>query len=450
MTLAPCRPQRAWAWALGVVALALAVLSHNLATEPEFVDEWAYVSQAFYFDLLAQPDHPLWLDYPALDLPPLPKYLIGLSLKAAGYRLPPPTAAADWYRNTSSKSGTRAMLVAARWPSVISGAIGCMALFAIGTMARGVPLGLIASTLLLANPLYRMLARRAMADAPTEALVLLTAAIGLWAWKRVIEGKWGAGRGVLVLALAGVPAGLAVLSKLNGGLGLMTLGAWAGLGLVRGQVPVRRRLAMVGGTLLAGLVAFGMFVVGNPLLTSQPARVPKAIQTLAEGGLVARNRAVIAHRLSVPRGQQEMFPHNALRTLPEKAAAVAVQGFGRFGPLGQKRFDETRQIWWFDSTRRYDWNQDAGALLWLPLVLAGVGMLGLWGRRQWQRAEAPTSWAVLIQAGLALVVVTVMLPLAWDRYFLGLQPGASLAGAAALVAMGDWIWARCRRTGDAA
>lgn len=444
------RPSRAWAWALAVGALALAVLAHDLPAEPEFVDEWAYVSQAFYFDLLAQPDHPFWLSYHALDLPPLPKYLIGASLRLAGHRPPPPATADAWHDNTLRRFGTHTMLVAARRPSVLCGAIGCMALFAIGTIARGIPLGLVASGLLLANPLYRMLSRRAMADAPTEALVLLTAALGLWAWKRLLNGQWSTGKALLVWTLAGVPAGLAVLGKLNGGLGLMTLCAWAMLGMILPFVPVRRRLALLGGTLMAGIVAFGVFVLGNPLLTAQPARVPASVQPLAKAGLIGRTQAVIEHRLNVPRGQQTLFPDDALESLPEKAAAVAVQGFGRFGPMGRKRFDPKRKIWWFDSTRRYDWAQDAGGLLWLPVVLSGVMVLGTWGRRQLRQAEAPTSWAVLIQAGLALLVVTAMLPLAWDRYFLGLQPGVSLAGASALVALFEWFYRwRCCRSKDA-
>ncbi len=446
MSFAPHRWLRVWVPAVAVGALAMAVLAHDLPAEPEFVDEWAYVSQAFYWDLLSRPNHPYWLDYAALDLPPLPKYLIGASLQLSGHRPPPPASAAAWYRDTSSKSGDHAMLVAARWPSVLCGAVGCMAIFAIGTIARGIPLGLLASGLLLANPLYRMLSRRAMADAPAEALLLLTAAIGLWAWKRLLNADWSSAKGVLVLTLAGIPAGLAVLAKLNGGLGLMTLCAWATLGLALPGVPVRLRLALLHGTFLAGIVAFGVFVAGNPLLTAAPARVPAALRPLAEGGLIARTRAVIQHRLGVPRGQQKLFPHNALETVPEKAAAVAVQGFGRFGPLGRKRFDPERNVWWFDSTRRYDWNQDAGALAWLPLVALGGVALGIWGRGQFRGSGPPTCWAVLVQAGLALVVVTAMLPLAWDRYFLGLQPGASLAGAAAAVAVLERgaRWWRCR------
>jgi hypothetical protein len=446
---APDRPRRAraWPWALGVGIAALAVLGSDLAAEPEFADEWAYVSQAFYVDLLAQPDHPLWLDYPALDLPPLPKYLVGAALKTAGYPLPPPASAVAWYRDTSSRAGTHAMLTAARWPSVACGAIGCVALFAIGTLARGRALGLLAAALLLANPLYRMLARRAMADAPTEALVLTTAAIGLWAWKGLVGDRLRPWAGFGLLALAGIPAGLAVLAKLNGGLGLMTLGAWAVLGAALVEVPARRRLALLGGTAVAGAVAFGVFVLGNPLLTAAPRPVPAAVRGLATAGLVGRTDAVIRHRLGVPRDQQTLFPDDALETLPEKAAAVAVQGFGRFGPLGQKRLDPRRRIWWFDSTRRYDWAQDAGAVAWLPAVLAGAVVLARRGRGERRAGGPPASWAVLVQAGLALLVVTAFLPLAWDRYFLGFQPGASLLGAAALLAAFDAARSLARRAG---
>ena len=102
-----------------------------------------------------------------------------------------------------------------------------------------------------------------------------------------------------------------------------------------------------------------------------------------------------------------------------------MQGFGRFGLFGPRHSD---------STRRYDWAQDRGAVVWLPCVVAGAAWAWSHGRRQLGRGEPPTAWAILVEAAVALAAVTAYLPLAWDRYYLPLQPGSALLAAGAVVA----------------
>ncbi len=114
---------------------------------------------------------------------------------------------------------------------------------------------------------------------------------------------------------------------------------------------------------------------------------------------------------------------------------VAVQGFGRFGPLGPRKSD---------STRRYDLAQDWGAVLWFPLVLAGLGRSLLLGGRQFGIGQPPAAWALALWACLALTVVTAYLPMAWDRYQLPIQAPAALLAA---IPLGEaWIAARTRIT----
>lgn len=430
---------------------AFGVFAFRLSEEPDFVDEWAYVSQAFYMDLLLQPEHPLWLEYPALDLPPLPKYLIGASLRLQGYRPPPSAKWADWYRDTHTKYGPPEMLTAARWPSVVMGALGCLAIFAIGTIAVNRRVGVLAALLLMLDPLYRMHARRAMSDVPAEALILATAAVGLLAWREILAGRWAPTRGVPAYILAGVLGGLAVLSKFNGVLGLFDLGVWLLLALALPAIRWDRRLVVLGGTLLTGIIALGTFTLLNPFLTANPRQGLSApARIIAEKPIWERMALLVEHRLSVPREQQTIFPHNALLTVDAKLAAVAVQGFGRFGPLGQKRVDAEHPNGWFDSTRRYDREQDWGALIWLPLVLIGAARAFQRGRAQWKSAQPPTAWALLLQAMTALVVVTAFLPLAWDRFFLSIQPGSSLLAAVALVGAWDALRERFSATASEA
>ena len=101
-----------WLGETVVGLLTAASFAYDLSAEPSFVDEWAYISQTYYADLWLDgtTDHASWLDYPAYDLPPLPKYLFGFSLRIAGYRRPGPVDALRWYGNTHSQSGTPEML----------------------------------------------------------------------------------------------------------------------------------------------------------------------------------------------------------------------------------------------------------------------------------------------------------------------------------------------------
>ena len=123
-----------------------------------------------------------------------------------------------------------------------------------------------------------------------------------------------------------------------------------------------------------------------------------------------------------------MFSHNALHSLSDRAGVVAVQGFGRFGPLGPRKSD---------STRRYDLRQDWGAFLWLPVVLAGVITAIRLGKQQHRQSQAPTAWALVVWVGLALLVVTAYLPMAWDRYQLPIQAPAALLAALPLASACD-------------
>ena len=163
---------------------------YDLRSEFHWRDESAFISQSYFFDLLLEGalDDPAWVSIPAIDLPPLPKYLIGLMLRTQGYPRPGPSEALAWYDDHSRRCETPEMLVAARWPSVILGTLGCIAVFGSGALGRDPWTGAIAALLLLVNPLFHLLARRAMADIPCEALVLTATASALWFWQRTLSG----------------------------------------------------------------------------------------------------------------------------------------------------------------------------------------------------------------------------------------------------------------------
>lgn len=418
-------------WAVGVSLVVLVAsgiwFGRDLRGERHFVDESAYVAQSSYTDLYlaGRWDHPAWLEYAAYDLPPLPKYLIGGALWFGGYRRPDLGSARTWYVTGRKEefAGTP-LLVAARWPAVGLGAVGCLAIFWLGWIVGGPIAGWAAALLLAIDPLYQMHARRAMSDVPAEAFLLLALAIGSVIWARAARGGLS-GRSWAGLGLAGVAVGLATLAKLNGVLGGLVLASWVGLALATRAFSNRTKWLLALATPAAATVAFGTFVALNPYLTADPPPpVDHAIAGEVAKSFAERAWSVYAHRAAVSRQGMETFPHNALPRLLDRAAVVAVQGFGRFGPLGPHG--------WSDSTIRYDWRQDGGAVVWGPLVALGLVALGLRGWREAAAGVAPLGWLPVAYFAVVVGVVTPFIPLAWDRYFLSIQAPAVLVVACLL------------------
>lgn len=431
--------------ASALVVVSLAVFLHDLSREPRFMDESAYVSQSYFLDLLAEPDSPFWLEYPAYDLPPLPKYSIGIALRLSGHRLPNRSAMKTWYDDPTSDCTTPSSLYAARIPSVILGCVGVLAVFGIGCAWMGTRAGMISALLMVANPLYRLHARRAMSDDYAEALLLLTAALAIRFWSRSLDGTLRRRDWLLVFAI-GVCGGLAVLAKLNGGLGLMIVAGWVVLACVLPKATRAAKLRIAAMGFVASCLSYGVFVALNPFLTARPpARILalpgyEGLRPIAALDLAARTKMLIDHRVDVSRIAQTRKPlsNDALLTMRDKFSAVFVQGFGRFGPFGRSHSD---------STKRYDWSQDWGAALYLPIVFAGAILAFRRGSRESREGRPPTSWAISLQALIAIFTVTLFIPLAWDRYFLSIQAGSSLLATGVVIAAWDSLqgWASGRR-----
>jgi len=416
---------------VGVVALG--ILGWGIF-DPPFVDEYAYISQSYYADLLfdGKTNDRAWLDFPAYDLVPLPKYGIGLALRGAGRSRPGPEAARMWYRDTSSQFGTPLDLTIARIPSIALGVVGCVALTALGALAFGWRVGVVAAGLLMVNPLYRLHAHRAMSEASCEAFLLIALVVALGCWRKTVGGERGAKRRAWTLLGwlgAGIAAGLSVLAKFNGLLALMTMAAWVVLAWLLPNRAWSGKLRPAVGASLSAVAAWCCFVALNPYMTARPAEpLPSEAKRIADLNAWERFRFLIDHRREMSRSQQLGFAHNALTTFAERAKVVAVQGFGRFGPLGPSSSD---------STRRYDFAQDWGAVVWLPLCLLGLARAGVSGYRQHRAGEPPTAWVCAVWALVSLVVVTLYLPMAWDRYQLPIQAPMALLAASALVAVGE-------------
>ena len=344
-------------------------------------------------------------------------------LPPVGIPRPNRSVALAWYRDTRVTWGTSQALTFARLPSVLMGAVGCVAIFWLGVLVKDEPTGWIAAALLAVNPLYRLHAHRAMSEAPCEAFMLLSLALGLWGWRAILT-RPSVASGLVAMVGAGLLAGLAILAKFNGIIALMCFSAWCVLGVALSGIAAERKLVLALGTAMACLSAWFVFVELNPSMTAHPAgRIPVRLHYLADMNPWERFLFLVDYRRDMARGQQRMFPHNALESLMDRASVVAIQGFGRFGPLGPRESV---------STRRYDLSQDFGATIWLPIVLAGLASAMALGRRQRREATMPTAWCLVAWAGVSVAVVTAYLPMAWDRYQLPIQAPAALLASLAL------------------
>ncbi len=424
-------------WAAAIAAAALAVFSTGLFDSP-FADEYAYITQSYYADLFfsGRHDDPAWLHFFAFDLQPLPKYLIGMSLHAVGQPMPRTPDAARWYLDYSS-FGDAKTLTAARVPSILTGTLGCVAVFLGGVMILGRGAGALAALLLITNPLYRLHAHRAMTDVPTEALTSVCLALALYAsvraWSR--RAAWSS---LAAFAFAGLAAGLSILCKFNGLLALMVIGAWSGLGLLGRGLTWKTRLTFVLGGLLTLVMAFATFLLLNPALTAHPRGHRETDQVPPDSTVSTRIRAMLRIRLDNAQHQKRSMSHNAMVTPGDKLSVLAVQGFGRFGPFGPGKSD---------STVRYQLAQDWGLILWLPLVLYGAYASARLGFGQLRNGQAPTALALLIWAVVAWGVIGAYLPMAWDRYLLPIQAPNALLASVGAVDLGSRL--RCRHRGKA-
>jgi hypothetical protein len=294
-------------------------------------------------------------------------------------------------------------------------------------------MGTIAGGLLMINPLYALQAHRAMADVPCEAFMLSSLAIWLAMWVRIC-GRGGPVVTLVLPWLAGCLAGMSLLCKLNGFVGLGIVTACCGLTWLLPGLSIGRKLAATAGTMVTVIGALVLAVLLNPYYTAKPAG-PLEFYARAQASKSVWQRFLfqVDYRLDVSKTQKGNFPNDALVRVSDKAGVIVVQGFGRFGPFGPRAAD---------SRKRYDLLQDWGALIWLPLVGFGLYESMRLGLAQLRAGKAPAALALVVWAVCAWVVVTLYLPMAWDRYQLPIQSGNALLGAMGLSALWERLVAR--------
>jgi 4-amino-4-deoxy-L-arabinose transferase-like glycosyltransferase len=337
-------------------------------------------------------------------------------------KLPTRKHAALWYWNAHTRYGPPETLMIARLPFLAAGMLGCVAVYACGFQIGGRAAAVIAAAMLAINPLYRLHAHRAMSDVPCEAFTIAALAGALWGARRI----WSGRKGALPFATAGLCSGLAIVCKLNGLLAPMIITAWCGAAALAPGLDRRARSKLAGVWALSmGLMTMAVVAL-NPTLTCRPpgSLHPDIPQVSAHDPL-SRFREILRYRIDSAAGQQEMekFARDIVKSPRDKFGVFAVQGFGRFGPLGPSKSN---------SEIRYDAAQDWGLVIWWPVIFFGLFRSFRLGVRQFRAGTFPAGLGLLIWALVSWSVVAGYLPMAWDRYFMPIQAPNALMAAVAL------------------
>lgn len=362
--------------------------------------------------------------YRALNAP-LPKYVLGLGRRAAGFG--PEAVDTDWRWDLSWEENlTRGALpppgalLGARLASTLMLITGFVLVYFVGLRIGGRQVGLVAAGLLGVNSLALVHGRRAMA----EGTLIFAVGAALLAALDAKRRPW----------LAGLAAAAAVGAK-HSAVPLAIVGLVASTGL---PMDERDGLARRGMIYLASFTAG--FLIINPFLWRAPIAGMVEVAT-ARSGLLARQVEIT----------QALAPHGSFDTFPERSAAFIGQVF-ILPPQLQEIGNYAQAV---NPTIESYISQPHNTLLRGPilgsvmlilfvmgLVLAGIKI---------DRREAGLARRPLWTLGLATALQSILLfsnPLPVQRYYVPLLPLIVIWQAFALVELTNVIYqaAQGRRT----
>ncbi len=417
-------------------------------------DESQWIYTARYLTLFRQLDvaSPEWNSYWTQTQPPFARYLMGMSLKAAGFDLLKLNGPWDFSKEDSDNARfgnmpSASMLFWGRLPIAALATGAVILVYLIGTQLGGTPGGIAAAAWLALNPRSRELMTRAESEGAIICLMLL----GLWLAIKLVaacersqrpSATW---RDPLALTLIlGLTVGLAASSKLTGGILPVALAGalfvdlafrWmreAYLGpVLRRNALLRRLIATAATALGTTAVALLVFVLLNPALYAHPFR-----------GL----QDMLSYRQTEMQQQMALYQTAALQTPLERLEAAVIRPLFTYGTANELLGTVI--------------GEDNSIAKWLPLdafmVLAGLAaatrsllhrFASMYGRTLGDPSGSSSTRGIE-GAGVALVWTAVLfagvaanLGLDWDRYVLPLTVMAALwAGAGT-----GWLWARVIR-----
>lgn len=418
--------------------------------------QWIYTTR--YLTLFRRADipSPEWNSYWTQTQPPLARYVMGLSLKAAGFDLLKLNGPWDFRKEDEENIAlgnmpTSKMLFCARLPISLFAAGAVLVLYLVGSQLAGSACGLVAAAWLAVNPRARELMTRAESEGLFICLLLLV----LWLTLRLVSeceraqrrgSRWA--RPLLLTITIGVLCGLAASAKLTG---LVVLAAvWivllcdAGVRWVvearsspaaRRNALFRRLLAAFATMVGTGSLALFTFVLLNPAIYSRPFQGPGEL---------------LSYRQAEMQEQMALYPSAALDTPIERLAAAARRPLFTYGAINgviKTASDEENQVG--------EWFPVDALVVGVGLIAASTALFRrIFGARKaagsklWRYID-PAGHDVLTPGlgpgGIAIVftlafygAIAASMGLDWDRYVLPLVVLAALwAGVGFMAIWGD-------------
>jgi hypothetical protein len=326
-------------WGCLFVLAALMFSGVALSRYSRDESQWIYTTR--YLTLFRRADFtsPEWHNYWTQTQPPLARYVMGLSLKAASFDPLKLNGPWDFTKEDDENASlgnmpTPETLFWARLPISLFAAGAVAVLYLIGRQVVGVAGGLAAAAWLALNPRSRELMTRAESEGLFICLLLLV----LWLTFRLVsECEWSQRRGarwarpLLLTVTIGVLCGLAASAKLTGLVALVAVWLallcdagvrWLGEArhapAVRRNALLRRLLAAFATIVGTGSLALLTFVLLNPALYARPFQGPAQL---------------LEYRQAEMQDQMALYPTAALNTPLERLGAAARRPLFTYGTI---------------------------------------------------------------------------------------------------------------------
>jgi 4-amino-4-deoxy-L-arabinose transferase-like glycosyltransferase len=357
---------------------------------------------------------------------PLAKYVISLSWRAAGYADADLNGywvwGAGWEWNAENgRIPSDGLLRASRWLPAGLAALGVLAVAAFGVRLGGWWVGGLAALLLATDASFLLHTRRAMGEGTLLAFSMMTIALTVAYLSRRASGETLTVRTRAAYLLGiGLLTGLTVATKLNGAI----VAAAVGLALLfwlPWRIGPRDALTTAGldGAVVAGL-ALVVVMTLSPFLWLNPlARLRDTFRDM--------NDVIAIQRIG----------HDSLETPGERAGALVEQVFWTQTAYYE---DAIWGEWVGDQIARYEASPLSGWRRppWARVALAAAFVVGvgwLLARRSDDPAHNVMRVVVLLWLAVTALVTLLIIPFAWQRYYLPLWPGVALVEAVGLIAI---------------